>query len=1338
MGKRSNSGKRNRDKNEVSSEWEVPQDLAGELQDNVSESDPQETPETMTPDGRSTAEPSTRASKRASKRGAVQNLLDESAGSRPASAATTAADRPVPRPSRRWRRRLLAASFGLAAAVAAAPQLVEIGAVRHWLLARATAGLPVAVQLESLRVNWWSPVEVRGLEVSTDGASLARVGAIRSNTPLWQLAWSPKRLGTWTIEGAELDVTLRPGGSNWEDLVARLPVSEAAGESAGGSLPSVTVAVAVREATIRVATSDNAGASDPAQTVVLENTQADLAFNQPLADAASLDAPNRSASSPTASVAAVSFSGSGRVRGAAPDASRPHWHLTGDFQPSEAGSAEARSAETQLRGTLQLAGLPLPILHPLATRLGVPLHAEGVVDGSVDGRLVMSGAKEAAWRLEPSRADLIVQSLAVRSSLWHDETIASERVRLNAECSVDGSTLSVSRGELATDWLEANVSGAVDLTRVPASGSITQLATRWPEACRDLATRGTVQFAPLATQLPRTLGLRDGLAWKSGQAAWEMQQEFLEGGTRFLGKLSIDGLTAEQGAERYALSDPVRAEFRWSQRGGQGQMEQLSVQSAFLTLQGQGDLRQGQLQGRADLGRLTREVRQFVELGNQQGTGQIEAQLNWQEAGDGVWRATARGVGSQLQWTAGEVELWSEKMLNLDAGLAARLEGVEITAIESGELHLVAGQDRLDAVLQQPARGPWSDARVSLDTKLSGQLAHWQNRLRPFVAWQDWQLRGELQSQAMLTVSPQRLEIQGGQLQLRQAIVANAEQQWQEPAMQLQLQGSYDLERAQLDCPQLTLASTSLSLKADQLAWPPLAGREAMQVQYRGDLARLWQHVAPQAGGRPRGQLAGRLQLVPGAGQWAVRSATRVQDFQWETLEPPAAASTGARVGTRPAPAKTQLVWQEPVIDLNVDGQWLEAEQAVRLQRATLATSAAQVQLQGELQQLAGPLQVRLQGSTRFDLDQLTARLQPLYGNQIRLTGAVDHPFTLEGPLRMVDANMSATPTVAANTSTRLVSRTPAASPNLTAAPAMSAWLSPDLKGGAGVGWQSAHAFGFDLSAAAIDARLQQQTVAIQPLDLQLSGGKLHLEPRLQLQGTPMLELTPGRVLEQVTITPAMCQGWLKFVAPLVADAAAAEGRFSAEVREMSLPLLDPDSGRVQAVLGIHAARIGPGPLAAELLALVGQVRAVLEGQPLGAAPQPRAQDAWVTFPEQQVPVRMENGRVAHEGLTMLLGDIPIKTQGWVSMDNQLSLVAEIPIQESWLRDERWLAGLKGQTLRIPVRGTVQRPQLDRSILQQLGQTAVRGAAQGLLQDEVQRQMNKLLPDLLQRAAPRN
>jgi hypothetical protein len=1333
MGKRSNSAKRNRDKNTSSSEWEVQKEVAGEHQDIVSESDRQEASQTLTPDGLSSAEPS----KRASTREAAQDSPAASAGFRQSTAATTAVDRPVSRPARRWRRRLLAATLGLAAAVAAAPQLVQVGPVRNWLLARATTGLPVAVQLESLRVNWWSPVEVRGLEISADGASLARVRSIRSEAAVWQLAWSPMRLGTWTIEGAELDVTLRPGGSNWEDLVARLPASEASGESASGSLPCV--AVAVREATVRIATADTAGTLDSAQTVVLENTQADLALNQPLTDAASTEASNRSDPSPAAAVAAVSFSASGQVRGAAPDASRPHWQLTGDLQP-----AGAVSAETQLRGTLQLASLPLPVINPLATRLGFALQADGAVDGSVDGRLVMADAQESTWRLEPSHADLIVQGLAVRSSLWHDETIASERVRLNAECAVDGSTLSVSRGELATDWLEANVSGAVDLTRMAASGSITQLAARWPEACRDLATRGTVQFAPLATQLPKTLGLRDGLAWKSGQAAWEMQQESLEGGTRFLGKLSIDGLTAEQGTERYALSDPVQAEFRWSQRAGQGQMEQLSVKSAFLTLQGQGDLRQGQLQGRADLGRLAREVRQFVELGDQQGAGQIEAQLNWQEAGDGAWRATARGVGSQLQWTAGGVELWSEKTLNLDAGLQARLEDAAITVIESGELHVVAGQDRLDAVLQQPARGPWSDARVSLEAKLSGQLAHWQNRLRPFVAWQDWQLRGELQSQAVLTVSPQRLEIQGGQLQLRQAVVANAEQQWHEPALQLQLQGSYDLERGQLDCPQLTLASTSVSLKADQLAWPPLAGREAMQVQYRGDLARLWQHVGPQAAGRPRGQLAGRLQLVPSAGQWTVRSATRVQDFQWETLEPPAAASSGTRAGTRPEAAKTQLVWQEPVVDLNVDGQWLEAEQSVRLQRATLVTSAAQLQVQGDLQQLAGPLQVRLQGSTRFDLDQLTARLQPLYGDQIRLTGAVDRPFALEGPLRMVDTNVSSVPTlaptpaVAANTSTRLVSRTPGVSPNLTALPAMNAWVSPELKGEAGVGWQSAHAFGFDLSAAAIDARLQQQMVAIQPLDLQLSGGKLHLEPRLQLQGTPLLELAPGRVLDQVTITPAMCQGWLKFVAPLVADAAVAEGRFSAELRQMSLPLLDPDSGRVQAVLGIHAARIGPGPLAAELLSLVGQVRAVLDGQPLGAAPQQRAQDAWVTFPEQQVPVRMENGRVAHEGLTMLLGDIPVKTQGWVGMDNQLSLVAEIPIQESWLRDERWLAGLKGQTLRIPVRGTIQRPQLDRSILQQLGQTAVRGAAQGLLQDEVQRQMNKLLPDLLQRAAPKN
>ncbi|MCA9171208.1 MAG: hypothetical protein KDB23_26225, partial [Planctomycetales bacterium] len=110
------------------------------------------------------------------------------------------------------------------------------------------------------------------------------------------------------------------------------------------------------------------------------------------------------------------------------------------------------------------------------------------------------------------------------------------------------------------------------------------------------------------------------------------------------------------------------------------------------------------------------------------------------------------------------------------------------------------------------------------------------------------------------------------------------------------------------------------------------------------------------------------------------------------------------------------------------------------------------------------------------------------------------------------------------------------------------------------------------------------------------------------------------------------------------------------------------------------------------------------------------------------VSFRVNNGVVAHDGLTMQIGEVTVRTRGSVGLDQQIALTAYVPIQDDWVTNQRWLAGLRGQTLEVPIRGTLQRPQLDRRALASLTQQTVRGAAEGLLQDELQRQLNRLIP----------
>jgi len=100
---------------------------------------------------------------------------------------------------------------------------------------------------------------------------------------------------------------------------------------------------------------------------------------------------------------------------------------------------------------------------------------------------------------------------------------------------------------------------------------------------------------------------------------------------------------------------------------------------------------------------------------------------------------------------------------------------------------------------------------------------------------------------------------------------------------------------------------------------------------------------------------------------------------------------------------------------------------------------------------------------------------------------------------------------------------------------------------------------------------------------------------------------------------------------------------------------------------------------------------------------------------------------VHHEGLTMKIGDVDIVTSGSVGTDQSLDLIAEIPVQDSWIEGRSYLTGLQGQTLKVAIRGTVGRPRIDFSIIEELGRRTLTGAASRVLRREI----NDLLGDLV-------
>jgi hypothetical protein len=147
--------------------------------------------------------------------------------------------------------------------------------------------------------------------------------------------------------------------------------------------------------------------------------------------------------------------------------------------------------------------------------------------------------------------------------------------------------------------------------------------------------------------------------------------------------------------------------------------------------------------------------------------------------------------------------------------------------------------------------------------------------------------------------------------------------------------------------------------------------------------------------------------------------------------------------------------------------------------------------------------------------------------------------------------------------------------------------------------------------------------------------------------------------------------------------------------------------------------------MAAQWVGLAQQVEALVKRRD-PASPTNR-QVTLVSIKDQQVNFQVANGRVYHQKMEFQVGDVVLRSQGSVGLDETVALTIEIPIQDAWVNKEPLLAGLKGQSVTIPVNGTLTKPQMDnRAIASLTGQLLQKGAGQA-----VGNELNKALDKFL-------
>lgn len=200
--------------------------------------------------------------------------------------------------------------------------------------------------------------------------------------------------------------------------------------------------------------------------------------------------------------------------------------------------------------------------------------------------------------------------------------------------------------------------------------------------------------------------------------------------------------------------------------------------------------------------------------------------------------------------------------------------------------------------------------------------------------------------------------------------------------------------------------------------------------------------------------------------------------------------------------------------------------------------------------------------------------------------------------------------------------------------------------------------------------------------------------------GASQLVVEPGPLVSDVAITPALCEDVLKFIAPNLAGVATARGSLSAEIDPGRIPLDDLALGQASGRLVIAQLEAGPGPL-------VGEVAKLLKIESALSIP-----------PDTVIEFRLANRRVTHSRFDFYVGPLLVSMQGAVGLDQSLDLELEVPVPGQLLGQGTLAQALAEQTIVLPVRGTLAKPEIDARALTQSSVQALLGVVEALLRGD--------------------
>ncbi len=1198
-------------------------------------------------------------------------MVDDPAGNHYLDALRQRTTRRRGQRSRRTRTLVLLGLATLAILVLVLPSIAAHTSIGHSMVQRIAAGYGFDVRVDTMQFGWITPIRLDGVEVvGASGATKATIETVQTEIRILDCIKGLSSLGAIRLGGIQSEIAIDHGRSSLEDDLSILLADDADGKGVTGQVEIHDANVLVRD--LQAATQWFVGNVDV--TVDMSAALIDVHGSAVLTD-------------PQHANGAIEFA----------------LQLPAAASTYNAGQA-VWTTEVQMRN------VPLHIVTLVKSRFpesagGLPDQLSGDATGTLHASQLTSGPLITRF-----------QQLEVRKLVASDKRLGT-RTWTNELAQVDGTIRYVNNGvtteglRAAADFGHVTMSGTVPLP----SGSLDPLA--WMQTINGSGSLD-LDLVRLDRSAPGLLPLRADTQLIDGRVLGKIDSRQGDDGIyRTVCSLRTTPMRARSGNRNVTL-EPLTANATIALRDGLPNAEQIRVASAFGSASGQGDLRAGKAEFDVDFNRLALMLQPLVTLPDAGLRGIARGSLSWAAAQGNQWNLkgdfSARDLN--LQMPSGQVLRQPQLAANLQA--TGIWDGETLTELTRFQSSLQGDGHRWSANLRSAVARPTEGNVIPLRIEGAGDGRSVAQLAAPWLPADLKSVEGNFQLQMVADVAQDRGQVRSVDINWQQPRIVWGTSAFSQPGLIVKFEGAYKWPLNVMTANTLTLESEAFTMAA---AGHSSSDAAEMELGWRFDLQRLQNAVRPvvtpgppapanrpiqpvsYTSAAPAGSLdqyrfagrsEGRATVSQQDGIWSIDTDAQVTNFSLSRLGTgvsqgftgPIRLQASAR-NSAPAPS---LLWNEPSGTVRGILRYDARTGGAVVDHVQVTTRWFNTVLDGHVIWNTTQGEVKLMGPTEVNMAQISQQLSELAGQSVRLEGTHKTPLEIEIQRQPNDE------------------------------------LAIQVLGS--VGWQKGKIadINFGPSVANLDIREIRTVIAPTTIPMQMGqlnvGGTVHYE-----NGHLWLEQQPGRFAENIRLEPQMARQWLKYVAPLAADATEMSGMMSLDFTECVIVPDQADQSRVAGQLVIQGFEMNAGPLANQVIQGVEQIKNISRGvTAMQASARPRR---LVTVRGQVVDFDLRGGVVSHQRMIFNVDDASVITSGSVSLAGDLNLTAQVPLEARWLGSN--LQSLAGQSVTLPIRGSLARPRLDGSAITQtirsLGSQAVQQSAENYLQQQMNRGLERLL-----------